>query len=1258
MRLLGRGGMGQVYLAEDTLLDRRVAVKFIASRRPDEAARRRFYVEARAVARLQHPNVVAVHRVGEVDGRPYLVTEFVQGQTLEQLEKPVPWQRAAEIGLGLAQGLAAAHRSGVLHRDIKPANAMLTEAGEVKLLDFGLAKLLASPGEPGEIATRAGAAPRDAAHGVIPPADEPSGSRARASGDWTSNDEIAGTPRYMAPEVLRGEPATRRSDLYALGALLYELCAGVPPRDTVPEELPFEDWIVAAPTPLRELAGGISARFAAAVSRCLHVDPELRFPSAESLGDELQQIGAERSPGDLPEGNPYRGLRPFEAEHRALFFGRSAEVEAVLDRLRSDPLVVVAGDSGVGKSSLCRAGVAPRVEGGDLGDGRRYTTLQVIPGRRPLAGLAAVAAPALQRSEESLYRQMLDEPGALGRELRRALGRSAGALILVDQLEELHTLSDHEEAARFAEEIARAGAVAGGVRVLATVRGDFFTRLAALPGLGEELARALYLLRTLSAESMRQAIAGPAGRKGFTFESDEMVEALVASAMRAPGGLPLLQFAMAELWEARDLAQQRIPASALSAIGGVAGALARHADGVLKGLQPEQREAARRVLLRLVTAEGTRTRRTAGELDGERGATRAAIEALVRGRLLVAREVDGETTYEVAHEALLQGWDTLRRWLDAGGEKRRLRERVEVAAAEWERLGRTDEVLWSARMLAEAAAVDPGDLQAREVEFVEASRRRARRLRRRRWAAVAAAPLLVAAAWAGLRLKAQHDLDRVIAGHEAQGRAALEEGRRSKAEADALRRKAFELFDAGSAATAAETAARREEAEFDWARALDASRRADGALARAAQSLEAGLMLDLARREIRALLGDAHVERIVLAEWFHHEERRADLTGRLAYYDEDGSRRRWLSAPPRVRLASSPAGARITLARYHDEDGRLKLGPSQALIPSPDGEVEIDQGPGSYVMTLEAAGHEALRLPLLLERGERLSLEVALRPAGAVPDGYIYIPPGRFLYGSRDVEGFRRGLLATVPLHEVHTGGYLIGRTEVTFAAWIEFLADLPPAERARRTPGARSRTWAIELAQLPGGAWQLDLTIQAERATAREGEPIRFNGRDRRAIQDWRRFPVSGISSEDAQAYVDWLHHTGRLRGARLCDEREWERAARGADDRAYPHGDRLEAEDANFDQTYGRRKQAFGPDEVGSHPASASPFGALDMTGNVYELTRSAAWQGDVPIRGGSWYYDAISDMVANRTVVEAETRDISIGLRVCADAEPGRP
>src|SRR5262249_50657734 len=243
------------------------------------------------------------------------------------------------------------------------------------------------------------------------------------------------------------------------------------------------------------------------------------------------------------------------------------------------------------------------------------------------------------------------------------------------------------------------------------------------------------------------------------------------------------------------------------------------------------------------------------------------------------------------------------------------------------------------------------------------------------------------------------------------------------------------------------------------------------------------------------------------------------------------------------------------------------------------------------------------RLPILLSRGESVDLTVELPPR--VPEGFVYIPAGRFLFGSTEEDGPRRALFSTPPIHQVRPDGYFIGKTEVTFGEWVSFLQELPQEERSRRRPHTADTFifGAVDLTQTEKSIWQLKLQPTEFAHSARVGELFHYRERSRRADQDWLRFPVTGISWKDANAYVDWLNRTGRVPGARLCDEHEWERAARGADDRRYPHGDQLGRDDANYDATYERKTLAFGPDEVGSHPQSVSPFGLSDMAGNVWE-------------------------------------------------------
>lgn len=276
LRPLGRGASGQVYVAQDTRLLRRVAVKLLHDGgNRDRAARERFLTEARALARLSHPNVVAVHRVGEWAGGPYLVTELLRGPDLSALPRPLPQAKALALALDLARGLAAAHQAGVLHRDLKPANAILTRDG-VKLVDFGLAKLgqRAEGEKEGEesLSLSAGALPEEALSATAPGA-------------------LLGTPLYMAPELWRGQPATQRSDVYALGALLHELCTGAPPHRaaTLAELARAAQEEDPPPLAPRDRSG-----LYALIDRCLRRDPMVRPASAAEVLSALEALAAGR----------------------------------------------------------------------------------------------------------------------------------------------------------------------------------------------------------------------------------------------------------------------------------------------------------------------------------------------------------------------------------------------------------------------------------------------------------------------------------------------------------------------------------------------------------------------------------------------------------------------------------------------------------------------------------------------------------------------------------------------------------------------------------------------------------------------------------------------------------------------------------------------------------------------------------------------------------------------------------------------------
>ncbi|NVJ06378.1 SUMF1/EgtB/PvdO family nonheme iron enzyme [Myxococcus sp. AM001] len=1220
IRLLGQGGMGRVYLAEDTALQRRVAIKFIGAARSGPGQRDRLFAEARALARLRHPNVVTVYRVSEVGAQPYLVQEFLPGVSLRDLDTPLPPERVLAIALGLGRGLAAAHRAQVLHRDIKPDNVMVLPEGEVKLVDFGLA--LSWAAEQADAAARA----------TVP---------------------IAGTRGYMAPEALRGEPPGPRGDVYGLGMVLHELLEGHRPFDTPTASGAVDEPRTpeARPPRLEPSGSGLDVRLRAVILRCLEYDPARRFASADALCAELERLNEDSDAAPVPPGNPYRGLQAFDAEHRAVFFGRGAEVRAIHERLRAQALVLVAGDSGVGKSSLCRAGVSPLVMRAGLDDGCAYTVLSLMPGRRPFTALVAAVAGRLGLSEETLAAQVRQEPAAMARTLRAA-GPTRGTLLFIDQIEELFTQSESDEAAAFTQVLGHLAILAPGVRTLATVRGDFFTRLAALPGLEDEVARAFFLIKPLGPEGTREAVVGPARVTGVAFETEALVDTLVASSAHAPGGLPLLQFTLAELWDARDRANQRIREASLEALGGVAGALGRHADGALAALAPEARRAARDLLLRLISPEGARVRRTTGELGAETSANRIALEALVRARLVVVRQ-DGEAhVHEVAHEALLEGWSTLRGWLEAARQERQVLERVRLAAAGWERADRATSALWSRRELEAVTAAGELALTRQEVAFLKASRRALRRTFARRLGLVLALPLTALVAGGAAWMKGRHALERTVQEHLDEAQVSLTEARAHHAEAKAARADTFQRLDARGerVLTGALAKADAGEPEEAWTQARTSDGHADEAYQRATQALDTALLLDGSRREARGLLAEVLTGRMELAEWFFRPGQRREALRRLASIDDDGDGRRRLLAPPVLELATEPPGVEVLLQRDTGMPGAPRLSEGISLGPTPIASHALDTGPGSYVLTFQAPGLTRAVLPVVLSSGERLQARIPLPRSADIPEGFVYIPPGRFLFGSSDDEALRREFLQAPPLRPVMTEGYLIARHEVTFAEWLAFLDALPPDEQRRRTPGVRSTAGALALTREKTG-WRLMLQPTQHPLSARSGEPIHYPGRTHRAVQDWLRFPVSAISLEDARAYLAWLDRSGRVPGARLCSEYEWERAARGADARLFPMGDLLAPDDANFDETYGRQPLGFGPDEVGAHPASASPFGVMDLAGNAIEWVQSVRAPGEAVARGGSWYYDRISNRSNTRMPNEPWLRDIRVGLRVCA-------
>jgi serine/threonine-protein kinase len=302
LALIGEGGMGAVYKAEHIRMGKALALKILRGDFARSAsAAQRFLSEARIVSRLSHPHTIAVFDFGEVDLEGsgfYLAMEYVPGKDLATVLResgPLPERRVAEIGQQLLGSLAEAHDAGIVHRDVKPGNVMLmqTRSGEdyVKVLDFGIAKLRdAGPGADEDAQLPRSPVVSAGATAITTGGDTTGGTTTTGAGT------IVGTPSYLAPEQARGEAADARSDLYAVGCLLYELVAGRPPF-----QAPTTMAVVAAhlhqePRPLAELAPGVSRRFAEVIHRALRKRPEERWATAdamlEALGDASEPTGA------------------------------------------------------------------------------------------------------------------------------------------------------------------------------------------------------------------------------------------------------------------------------------------------------------------------------------------------------------------------------------------------------------------------------------------------------------------------------------------------------------------------------------------------------------------------------------------------------------------------------------------------------------------------------------------------------------------------------------------------------------------------------------------------------------------------------------------------------------------------------------------------------------------------------------------------------------------------------------------------------
>jgi WD40 repeat protein len=658
------------------------------------------------VASLEHPHIVSIYDYWRDADGAYVVGPYLAGRSLADGKfATMSMAQVIKIASQVGSALSYAHRQGVVHRDVKPANILLDSDGNAYLADFG-------------IAARA----VEAATGV----------QSKSVG-------------YRAPEDRDGDAVDQRSDLYALAAVVARLLVGTPPE--------------------RLEMSNLDERVRDVLARGLAVDPDDRYNSVDEFLEQFTTRAGGTAVALTPAShrNPYKGLAAFSQHDSPDFFGRTDEIERLVLMVGENRLSAVIGPSGSGKSSLTLAGLLPALAAGAISGSEAWISVRAVPGGYPFDELA-IALSALSTEPLSALSTELaaDDGKGLLRIAKRTGQELQGELVIViDQFEELFTLvGDDAVRDQFATALVTAATdPASRLRIVLTLRADFFHQVLTQPVLGPIIGRVHLALAPLDADGIRLAIVEPAARAGLEFEPG-LPERIVADLKDQPGSLPLLQFTLDRLAVAAT--DGFIADDQYTELGGVKGALADRAEGIFQGLTDNQKDAAQQTFTRLLSVSDEagdvrrRVRMTELESLGLAAADLGAVIDNFGKERLLTFDVDPTTrgaTVEVAHEALLREWPTLRTWVDSRRESLVLQRRFQVALGEWEESDRNPSNLLTGGKLSqyeEWAAGQDVTLTAAERGFVDASieRRsgeaRGRRARRRRIMAGFAAAAVVA----------------------------------------------------------------------------------------------------------------------------------------------------------------------------------------------------------------------------------------------------------------------------------------------------------------------------------------------------------------------------------------------------------------------------------------------------------------------------------------------------------------------------------
>ena len=762
--LIGIGGFAAVYRAFQPAVEREVAVKIILPRHANSPEFvRRFESEAQLIARLEHMHIVPLYDFWREPNNAYLVMRWLRGGNLHySIQRHGPWPLPAIARLldQISSALAVAHRRGIVHRDLTPANILLDEENNAYLADFGIAK-----------------------------------DTVRNNGG--PDEQLYGSPAYIAPERIRHEPTTPQTDIYSLGIILYELLTGKLPFEAPTHTTLMSKHLHDPVPPLQVYSPDLPDEMNAIILQATAKNPKVRYRDALGMAADFRRTlqsaahgglpvfaAGERGEGDTGEGfhtlqleqdtlilnqalepeNPYKGLRAFDEADAADFFGREALVERLIRRM-AEPgpmarFLAVVGPSGSGKSSVVKAGLIPALRRGDLPGSSRWFIARMVPGAAPFDELeAALLSVATDESLAPGQTLRASDSGLYDLVLRILPDDDSELVLVIDQLEEIFTLvADEEERAQFLHSLLYAVSQPGSrLRAIVTLRADFYDRPLMLPALGQAMRERTELVLPLVSQELQEAIVGPAERAGVRLEPG-LVATIVGDVIDQPGALPLLQFALTELFDLRE--GRVLTLETYERSGGVLEALARRAEELYGMMDADRQAVARQLFLRMVNLDdGSSTRRRvrwaelASIAQVSRTDLQAVLDAFGKFRLLTF-DHDPQTrepTVEIAHEALIHQWARLDDWLVENRESLLVQRRLAAATVDWVGSDRNASYLATGARLAQFEALRDSPAMAltnEEIAYVTASIALRRKTQRRRQMAIAALVTLTIAALA------------------------------------------------------------------------------------------------------------------------------------------------------------------------------------------------------------------------------------------------------------------------------------------------------------------------------------------------------------------------------------------------------------------------------------------------------------------------------------------------------------------------------